>query len=146
MPMRPTLPAVGTCPSNATPTFSTGSAVDSPAHRRGLLSLVEDLGVGPVRDVGLLDSAAHRPGAVLYGHAAYTGLDRKAAALLDSLVGNRALVDGNKRLGWLAVVVLYGLNEVALDAPDDPAYDLVMSVARRELSVDEIAATLARWH
>jgi death on curing protein len=111
-----------------------------------LLLLVEDLGVGPVRDVGLLDSASHRPGAVLYGHEAYADLDGKAAALLDSLVGNHALVDGNKRLGWLAVVVFYGLNDVDLDAPDDAAYELVMSVARRELSVDEIAATLARWH
>ncbi len=110
------------------------------------MSLVEDLEVGPVRDVGLLDSAAHRPGAVLYGHEAYPGLDPKAAAMLDSLVGNRALVDGNKRLGWLAVVVLYGLNDVDLDAPDDPAYELVMSVARGELSIDEITAALARWH
>jgi death-on-curing protein len=111
-----------------------------------LLSLVEDLGVGPVRDVGLLDSAAHRPGAVLYGHEAYADVDRKAAALLDSLVGNHALADGNERLGWLAVVVFYGLNDVDLDAPDDPAYELVMSVARREVSIDEISATLARWH
>jgi len=111
-----------------------------------LLALVEDLGVGPVRDVGLLDSAAHRPGAVLYGHEAYTDVDRKAAALLDSLVGNHALVDGNKRLGWLAVVVFYGLNDIDLDAPDDPAYELVMSVARRELAVEQIAASLAGWH
>jgi death on curing protein len=111
-----------------------------------LLSLVGDLYVGPVRDLGLLDSAAHRPGAVLYGREAYPGLDRKAAALLDSLVGNHALVDGNKRLGWLAVVVFYGLNDVDLDAPDDPAYELVMAVARRELSIDEIAGALAGWH
>lgn len=111
-----------------------------------LLSLVADLGVGPVRDVGLLDSAAHRAGAVLYGREAYADLDHKAAALLDSLVGNHALVDGNKRLGWLAVVVFYGLNNVDLDAPDDPAFELVMAVARRELSIDEIAAALAPWH
>lgn len=108
-----------------------------------LLALVEDLGVGPVRDLGLLDSASHRPGAVVYGHEAYSGLDHKAAALLDSSVGNHPLVDGNKRLGWLAVVVFYGLNDVDLDAPDDPAYDLVMSVARRDVSIDEIAAALA---
>ena len=107
---------------------------------------MEDLAVGPVRDVGLLESAAHRPGAVVYGHEAYSGLDRKAAALLDSIVGNHPLVDGNKRLGWLAVVVLYGLNDVDLDAPDDPVYDLVVSVARRDVSIDEIAAALARWH
>lgn len=111
-----------------------------------LLALVTDLGVGPVCDLGLLDSAVHRPGAVLYGREAYPDLDRKAAALLDSLVGNHALVDGNKRLGWLAVVVFYGLNDVDLDAPDDPAYELVMAVARREPSVDEIATALARWH
>ncbi len=111
-----------------------------------LLTLVADLAVGPVRDLGLLDSAAHRPGAVLFGHEAYPTLDAKAAALLDSLVGNHALVDGNKRLGWLAVVVFYGLNEITLDAPDDSAYELVMSVARRQPSIDEIAATLGRWH
>jgi death-on-curing protein len=111
-----------------------------------LLTLVADLAVGPVRDVGLLDSAAHRPGAVLYGLEAYPDIDRKAAALLDSLVGNHALVDGNKRLGWLAVVVFYGLNDIDLDAPDEPAYQLVMSVARGDLSVDEIAAALAHWH
>lgn len=56
------------------------------------------------------------------------------------------LVDGNKRLGWLAVVVFYGLNDVDLDAPDDPAYELVMAVARREMSIEEIASVLAQWH
>ncbi|WP_363319700.1 Fic family protein [Nocardioides sp.] len=111
-----------------------------------LLALVRDLDVGPVRDLGLLDSSAHRPGAVLYGEEAYPDLDDKAAALLDSLVGNHALIDRNKRLGWLAAVVFYGLNGVDLDAPDDSAYELVMSVAGREPSIDEIASTLARWH
>ena len=38
------------------------------------------------------------------------------------------LVDGNKRLGWLAVVVFYGLNDVDRHAADDPAYELVMAV------------------
>lgn len=111
-----------------------------------LLILVRDLGVGPVRDLGLLDSAAHRPASVLFGQEAYPDLDGKAAALLDSLVGNHALVDGNKRLGWLAVVVFYGLNDVDLDAPDDPAYELVMAVARREMSIEEIASVLVQWH
>lgn len=111
-----------------------------------LLLLVMDLGVGPVRDVGLLDSAAHRPQVMLFGEEAYPGLDEKAAVLLESLVRNHALVDGNKRLGWLAVVVFYGLNGEQLDAPDNDTYDLVIGVASGTRPYAEIAAELARWH
>ena len=111
-----------------------------------LLALASDLGVGPVRDIGLLDSAAHRPGAVLYGQDAYSSLDLKAAALLESIVSNHALADGNKRLGWLSVVVFYGLNGVELDAEDDPAYELVMFVARGGSHLEVVAEALAAWH
>jgi death-on-curing protein len=111
-----------------------------------LLALTRDLGVGPVRDVGLLDAAAHRPQAVLYGQEAYPDLDTKAAVLLESIVANHALVDGNKRLGWLATVVFYGLNEVWLEAPDDSAYELVMAVARGHVDATFIAEALKTWH
>ena len=111
-----------------------------------LLTLATDLGVGPVRDIGLLDAAAHRPQVELYGEQAYPDLDTKAAVLLESIVRNHALVDGNKRLGWLATVVFYGLNDVTLDAPDDDAYALVMAVARSEPAVEDITATLSSWH
>lgn len=111
-----------------------------------LLTLSNDLGVGPVRDIGLLDAAAHRPRAALYGQQAYPDLDTKAAVLLDSVVRNHALVDGNKRLGWLATVVFYGLNDVQIDAPDDAVYELVMAVARSEPTVLDLAAVLSSWH
>ena len=110
-----------------------------------LLTLAGDLGVGPVRDLGLLDAAAHRPQVELYGAQAYPDLDTKAAVLLESVVRNFALVDGNKRLGWLATVVFYGLN-VALDAPDDDAFELVMAVARSEPTVEAVARALGSWH
>lgn len=111
-----------------------------------LLVLVEDLQVGPVRDIGLLESAAHRPTVRLWGREAYPGIDQQAAALLESLVRNHGLVDGNKRLGWLAVVVLYGLNGIDLDAPDDEAFELVMDVAAGRAELDGIARALAGWH
>lgn len=110
-----------------------------------LLELVHDLGVGPVQDLGLLDSAAHRPRASVFGQEAYVGLDRKAGALLASIVGNPPLVDGNKRLGWLAVVVFYGLNGVDLDAPDDDAFELVIAVASGQADHQEAAQHLSRW-
>ena len=111
-----------------------------------LIALTRDLDVGPVRDLGLLDAAAHRPRTELYGQQAYPDLDTKAAVLVDSIVRNHALVDGNKRLGWLATVVFYGINDVDLDAPDDDAYELVMALARSESTVEELAAALRSWH
>lgn len=110
-----------------------------------LVSLVEDLGVGPVRDLGLLGSAAHRPATRLYGQDVYPALPLKAGALLESIVRNHALVDGNKRLGWLATVVFLGLNEIDLDAPDDAAYDLVVGLASGAATLADAAASLTAW-
>ena len=110
-----------------------------------LLVLIQDLGVGPIGDLGLLDSAAHRPQVTVMGVEAYDSLDTKAAVLLESLVRNHSLVDGNKRLGWLAVVVFYGLNEVTLEAPDDDAYDLVVEIASGAVGCPDAAVRLGRW-
>ena len=110
-----------------------------------LLALIEELAVGPVRDLGLLDSAAHRPQTSLFGEDAYPDLHTKAAVLLESLTRNHALVDGNKRLAWVAVVVFYGLNGFAVRAPEDPAYDLVIGVATGKLSPAHAASVLSEW-
>lgn len=108
-----------------------------------LLGLVRALGTGPVRDVGLLDSAVARPRSGAFGEDAYPTLSLKAAALLHSLVGNHALVDGNKRLGWLATVVFLDLNGHAPDLDDDAAFHLVMDVAAGNADVEAIAARLS---
>ena len=110
-----------------------------------LLVLVEELGGLQVRDFGLLDSAAHRPQATVFGDDAYSDLDTKAAVLLESSVRNHSLVDGNKRLAWVAVVVFYGINGRALRAPEDPAHDLVIAVAEGRASYPEVAAQLGDW-
>ena len=58
-----------------------------------------------VRDYGLLESALARPRTTVFGEDAYGPMFLKAAALMHSLVSNRALVDGNKRLAWQGMVV-----------------------------------------
>lgn len=98
-----------------------------------------------MRDLGLLDSAAHRPTATLWGREVYPSLEEKAAALLESVVRNHALVDGNKRLGWLAAVVFLDINGRRLEAPDDDAHALVMAVAEGRCSLKEITGALAAW-
>ncbi|MGN6721881.1 MAG: type II toxin-antitoxin system death-on-curing family toxin [Marmoricola sp.] len=99
-----------------------------------------------VRDYGLLESALARPRASVFGEDAYPDLDQKSAALLASLVGNHALVDGNKRLGLLAVYLFYGLNGRSLrQASDDELFDLVLDVATRRVpDVTSIAGRLTR--
>ena len=99
-----------------------------------------------VRDVGLLEAAVHRPRASVLGQDAYPDLFTKAAALLHSLARNHPLVDGNKRLAWLATYVFLAKNDIVLDPGDDEAYDLVVAVAAGTVDeVSEIAAVLASF-
>ena len=103
-------------------------------------------GKAQVRDVGLLESALARPRATVYGDDAYQTLDAKAAALLHSLVTSHPLVDGNKRLGWVAVRLFYQLNDADLDTPIDGAFQLVVDVAAGRIDdVPAIARHLAGW-
>lgn len=109
---------------------------------RDLLALVKVLNVGPVRDLGLLDSSAHRPRSSFLGQEAYPTGQAKAAALMHSLMSNHALLDGNKRLGLLATVVFLRINGLALDLDDDEAFDLTMSVAAGQLNAADIEKRL----
>jgi death-on-curing protein len=97
----------------------------------------------PVRDRGLLESAAARPRASAFGEDAYSDLVTKAAALLESVVNNHALVDGNKRLGWVATAVFLEINGISVTSiSNDDVYELVISVASGSLDYDGIVERL----
>jgi len=97
----------------------------------------------PIRDLGLLAAAVARPSASAFGDDAYLDLWSKAAALLDSIVNNHALVDGNKRLGWIACAVFLDLNGIdPTIATNDGVVELVMRVASESVALDEIAQGL----
>jgi death-on-curing protein len=108
-----------------------------------LLSLAAVLDVGPVRDIGLLDSAQGRPRSSAFGEDAYPTLSLKAAALLQSLARNHALVDGNKRLSWLATVVFLDLNKHEPRVTDEEAFQLVIDAAVGAADVEELATRLS---
>jgi len=73
---------------------------------------------------------------------AYPAIAVKAAALLHSLASNHPLVDGNKRLAWLAPVVFLDLNGLGPKVSDDEAFDLVWEVASGESELTVISARL----
>lgn len=94
----------------------------------------------PIRDLGLLAAAAARPQASAFGDDAYPDLWTKGAALLHSVVKNHPLVDGNKRLGWLACAVFLDINGTdPAAASNDDVYELVMHVAAHPIEIDELA-------
>jgi len=60
-------------------------------------------------------------------------------------VKNHPLVDGNRRLGWLATAVFLQLNGLdSTRASNDDVHDFVIDVAGGHQSVAEIAESLHR--
>ena len=96
-----------------------------------------------VRDYGLLQSAVARPPTTVFGEDAYPTMATKSAALLESLVRNHGLVDGNKRLAWASTALFYELNGKSLLVPAAGAYPFMMASAAGDLSFDDIARWLA---
>jgi death on curing protein len=99
-----------------------------------------------VRDVGLLESALARPQASAFGEDAYPELHTKAAALLESLARNHALIDGNKRLAWVATRLFLVLNGADVRVPTPELGDeFVRAVAQGHVDLAEIADQLRGW-
>jgi death-on-curing protein len=100
----------------------------------------------PVRDWGLLESALIRPQSNIFGADAYPTLHEKVAAIMHSLARNHALVDGNKRLAFMAAYVMYSMNGYELDPPSvEEGEAFVLAVAQGGLEVPEIAKVLTTW-
>jgi death-on-curing protein len=99
-----------------------------------------------VGDYGLLESAVARPQATVFGEDAYPTIHEKAAALLQSLATNHALIDGNKRTAFVATALFYALNGRHVPGgAEAELFDLVIAVATRDLdAVQKIARQLAR--
>lgn len=102
------------------------------------LAVLDELGLR-LADPGLHASALGRPAAMIFGQDAYPDLATKTAALLESVLRNHALVDGNKRAGWTLALVTVWLNGHEIDDDEDEAFAMVMSVAEGRITLADIA-------
>lgn len=91
-----------------------------------------------VDDAGLLASAIGRPATTVFGADAYPNLVTKVAALLESVVRDDALADGNNRAGWALAVVTLWLNDYELEYDENEALVMVGSVADGRSRLPEI--------
>jgi death-on-curing protein len=100
--------------------------------------IAETGGATGIRDVGLLDSAIHRPQTSFAGIDLYPGLAEKAAALMHSLILNHPFLDGNKRTAFTAADVFLRLNGWKLAANEDELFEFVTAVADGQMSFEQI--------
>jgi death-on-curing protein len=82
-----------------------------------------------LRDQGLLESAVFGINAGFEDVEQYPTVEEKAARLAYALVGNHAFVDGNKRVGILAMLMTLALNEVALHYTQEELIELGLGAA-----------------
>ncbi|MFN2421328.1 MAG: type II toxin-antitoxin system death-on-curing family toxin [Gemmatimonadota bacterium] len=105
--------------------------------------LVEETGGSHgVRDLGLVQSAVARPLASFGGEDLYPSLIDKAAALLESLIGNHPFIDGNKRTGVAAAGLFLDRNGRRLTATNEELEAFAVAVAEGRVSLDESEAWL----
>lgn len=98
-------------------------------------------GADGLRDRGLLESALARPlNKFGYGES---GIAALAAAYGFGIARNHPFIDGNKRTALAAMIVFLGLNGVDLDAPQEAATAMVLSLAAGEITEDVLAHWLA---
>lgn len=93
-----------------------------------------------ITSLHLIESALGRPYSGYYRH-----ISDKAAALLESMVGNHGFVDGNKRTSWLLVELLVRRSGYRLEIPaEERLDDFVVSVAAGETKFPAIKAWFAQ--
>ena len=92
-----------------------------------------------VRDLGLLNSALSRPRASLFGQDAYPSIYLKAAALMESIILNHPMIDGNKRSSWFGLNAFLLLNGLVIEADQVEAYEFVLVIATKKIDIESSA-------
>lgn len=82
-----------------------------------------------LRDRNLLESAVYSTVSGFEGYDAYPTVEEKAARFMFSLTNNHAFVDGNKRIGVLAMLMTLRLNNVKLRYTQAELISLGLAVA-----------------
>lgn len=95
-------------------------------------------GAHGLRDEGMLDSALAAPFQEVFGTIAYPSIQQKAVRLGYGLIMNHPFVDGNKRIGTHAMLVLLALNGIELRFEQDELSNEILAVASGVYDYDQL--------
>ncbi|TEB04395.1 Toxin Doc [Pelotomaculum schinkii] len=101
-------------------------------------------GMDGIRDESLLDSAVNAPFQTYGGEYLYKSLEAKAARLGYFLIKNHPFVDGNKRIGMLAMMVFLELNGTGLACTDQDIVETGLRIAAGEMDDKELLEWILR--
>ena len=102
-------------------------------------SLIKETGGSDgVRDYNLLESAVENPFQSFDGEELYPTIQAKAARLGYGLIKNHCMLDGNKRIGTHAMLVLLALNGIELKYTQKELYETILEVADGSLTYEEL--------
>jgi death on curing protein len=108
-------------------------------HRRQLRRFG---GAAGLHDRGALASAVARPQMTFGGEDLYPEIEDKAAALMHSLVMNHPFVDGNKRVGAHACLLLLMANGVEPTCSPAELTAITLATARGEANAEALSIWL----
>ncbi len=95
-------------------------------------------GTTGIRNSDLLDLSINSIHQTFEGKDLYPTVVHKAVHLAFSLITNHAFLDGNKRIGTHAMLVLFALNGYRLDYTDEELIAIVMAVAAGQKSENDL--------
>lgn len=95
-------------------------------------------GLAGIRDEGLLDSAIKTPFQTFAGEELYPTIQKKAACLCYGLVNNHAFIDGNKRIGILAMMTFMELNNLEVKCSDEELISSGLDIASSKSDQEQI--------
>ena len=105
--------------------------------------LIERTGGGAgIRDEGILESAVMSPFQTFCGRELYWGLYEQAAALGYFLINDHPFVDGNKRIGMLAMLTMMEINRQRLNVEPWEVAWMGWAIARGEMKIEHIETWL----
>jgi len=95
-------------------------------------------GTSGIRDRNMLESALMRPYQTFDSKELHDTPEKKAAAIIESLVTNHPFMDGNKRFGYVAMRLILLESDLDIAASQHQKYEFVINIAKGDFKFDEI--------
>ena len=89
-----------------------------------------------------MESVIARPYQTFGGKDLYPTVLEKAAALAESIIINHPFIDGNKRTGLLAMLLILEIGNFKITASNDDTYNFTIEISTGEIKFEEIVLWL----